>query len=354
MKRTKLSWRSIYPALRVWAMKHGPLKLTVHSSFHDIFKGYHFVSVSLVGLRYAVVGFSVEKSKSMARNKAVSELFENLLSEVSGWLKHPSGVGVGYSKSIANQKAKMELYERDRFFNHYLTSLPFLSSAELDELKLQSSYQEFERELGQFGIEVVAKEMLPMRNYRFVIIHCFGSKAPVKNFGVVLGVGSGLNLSSALAHACCEARMLIYMVVGKQVSPWIPKGNKYWVDNPYFSHHLYGRKLETADRWRKKFVDTHVRLYENRSTWLPVITFKSSFIQLEPNDNKSVRLFFSVAQSSDIQEAFWGAKSFSKGVPIESVVNTRANVRFIQEFKETVGTQCKFRICAPKSPHIFS
>jgi hypothetical protein len=348
--KLKTGWSRIFPDLERWVKDSG-----IYFSFYDknfslFFPGYHFAKAW--GLNYGsyIYGFSVERSPKLAQQKAISELFEHILFSETPHAAHPSGVGIGYSSKTAKEKALQELLERDRFFNHYSTMLPFLRSKELDRLLRKSSYKDFEAQLNEIGIDMVAREMLPTKNHRFVIVNLFGHAYGVRRFGVITGLGSGLNLADALEHACCEARLILFGVVADQ-NFLVPRGDRFWIDDPYVSHVLFGRKIESGRIWRKVFMSSSNELLQIQGSWAPKVIAKVNTFSFLAG-KRLLKIFFATTHSPMIQNAFWGRRNYKKNTPIPSVINWDAREKFIAEYEKRIKTEEPIFPSLPHFPHV--
>jgi len=315
--KVKVGWNQIFPELERWVKNSG-----IFFSFYN------------------------KRSVLMAKRKAISELFEHLFFREVSSGAHPSGVGIGYSPKTAKEKALQELLERDRFFNHYTTMLPFLNSKRLDKLLRKKSFKTFEDQLREIGIKVIVKEMLPSKNHRFVIVNLFGQSYGKRGFGVITGLGSGLNLKDALEHACCEARLILFGVLADE-NYLIPEGSQFWIEDPYVSHVLFGRKIESGKIWSEVFMSSNNVLKCDQSSWSPKIVVKVK--QFSTFAKKKVpKIFFATTNSTMIQKAFWGKINYMRNKPIPSVINWSAREKFISEYKKMVESD---KPISPKLPH---
>lgn len=162
------------------------------------FNGHDIEATFSVNNRIAK-GRGFGHSHEIALAKALSEAVEDAIS----WEMH---IPLRWGKAChpiaadASQLALREGLERDLFFCHYLSEMPFRQVP----LNAWPWLEQLSFACEQKGLQFKVGEMFPFEGWKFTLALVLG-KSSATPFGVTLGLGSGFSIEQSAFHALVEA-----------------------------------------------------------------------------------------------------------------------------------------------------
>lgn len=223
------------------------LNLKVHR-YHGV---KHFLSRAfdyLVTLEISgdeIWGRGVNEDETSALEMACAEAVEHatlVYQQKRGREYTSNGIAAHLNAEEAKQGAIGELIERDSFFSHYLTEVPFR------EIPLPPCLWDTKDILEAEGISFRIAKMNSPANWHSVIAACF-CKSSHKQFGVFIGTATKRSLDQAIAKASKEAIIFVSEFLGS--SRPIGAVNQ----GPLF-HYKLATRQDSANRIQKLFENT--------------------------------------------------------------------------------------------------
>ncbi len=249
------------------------------------------VSISVNGKTHT--GRGVDQNSYRAFVKASSEAierafcFENKISS--------SGVATHSELALAKRNARDELVERDRFFCHYLTRIPFQEiNFDIPEI----DFFTIREKLKKRGVNLQVFEMNRLNHIRAIICISSGASA-----GMTLGLGASLNKFVAAKKAIVECLVNTVAALDGKVIPLsfgqFQSSPSIW---PAFHRRLYLKESELAksNSWMLKGKD------DCPSTYMNPYLFKYSKLEAKAGILKECPLITIRCQNASLQKAFFG------------------------------------------------
>ncbi|MBL6991007.1 MAG: YcaO-like family protein [Bacteriovoracaceae bacterium] len=198
-----------------WFLKNiTPLNLkTVHMEWtKDYLPKYTDMHVEITVNGAIYHGRGTDKQENIAFIKASVEAVERAVLSNTKGIKNSSGVAGHSLDDEAIKNAKLELIERDHFFCHYLTQVPFGNT--LINIVNDSTFpfRDMIKKLNKRGIEIFFREMAKTSETTSVI--CIASGSSYKYpFGITTGHGIAFNAHDAIESAFiqCVRKVVSYL-----------------------------------------------------------------------------------------------------------------------------------------------
>ncbi len=195
------------------------------------------IELKLDGDKYIGRGFSFNYNHALV--KSFSEVCERYTKTVKN-IKKISGVAVHSDYALACQNAMFEAIERDVFFCHFFTKTPG-TIVQKNQLSFTNLFVlDF---LSKQNIEIVLVELSTIDKVKTVVSIAIGNNSE-KKFGIILGLGSSLQLDDAIHKALVECLRNVTGYLNSDVffNEKIDFGPKVLVNNI-----CYGLKLSAID-----------------------------------------------------------------------------------------------------------
>lgn len=163
----------------------------------------YLVTTEFSGQKYW--GRGIDEVEINALNAACAEMVERATihsQKASNRTWHPGGTAAHPSLQDAEDRAKRELVERDSFFSHFLTKMPFF------EIQAHLTVEQIRKKLEPHGITVRVGGMCSPKGLRSVVTACFGASS-INPFGVFIGSSSGRTAEEALLKSIKESVALV-------------------------------------------------------------------------------------------------------------------------------------------------
>jgi YcaO cyclodehydratase, ATP-ad Mg2+-binding len=255
-------------------------------------------TASIGGRDFIGQGFDVDQD--IAVIKATVEAIERSVKDVHG-LRNSSGLAGHGTSEQASINASNELVERDAFFCHYLTKIPFsafdptllLANGALD-------WPHISRLAREARIELVIARMTVPEGLNGIVCAAFGHHAQ-RPFGTILGLGCSNNVVDAIQKATWECLANITAHIEGALEKPISVEEFLRLDKPGVLEHMrLGLSSESAIVMRSLLGtgDPHE------------VTVNSLSIEIKtlppPKILESCPLILMLAESVDAQTAFFG------------------------------------------------
>lgn len=289
-----------------WTLKNSlflNLKVKSVSGTSAWFKGvYDFQTTIIIGQK-EFFGRGVDQKEERALAKAFSEALERHVATTHGY--DSSGIAAHETQKLAERSAKLELYERDSFFCHYLTGKPFVYVAENYDINGTSLFA-LKSRLFNLGIELNVGVLNSAGNTFCCVAYAFGLRME-KEFGVIVGLGaSDVCLEAAIQKATMECMLNVLAVIHGPSKNVIEleefhKKSSFAVRD----HFELALSIGYAKEFRRKFKFLNEG-FSNRKVSEEALNIKIQELSLPSNFPEGCPIFFARATSQHLQSAFWG------------------------------------------------
>jgi hypothetical protein len=253
-----------------------------------------------------LAGRGTDKSKESAIVKATAECLERYFLDRLTEADSSNGVAIHTERQAAELNALFELLERDAFFCHFLTKIPFSSvdDSKVRESALCSSILDL---LKSKGAEIRFGQMRTDSRFSAVICAIFGAQS-ASGFGMTLGTCVKRTLEESIESALLEsARSAVgYLSMESDLLTALRKSASGICSAP--EHHLLvGLDPIYAETFKRDFFDNTVQPFDNSELDLSSVSISTFMPLLDENSaDMNPPLYFSRACSSDLLNLYFG------------------------------------------------
>ena len=295
--------------LLAWMKNHAKtmnIKVREYTWIKEWLPDFADISVNLTPGMLAFSGRGTDRDPEVSIAKATVEAMERAICHWNGI--HTNGVAADVDPYRAMNSAQLELFERDRFFCHYLTKVPF-RFCERETAQLHEKIR-CKDKLSKVDIKIY--EMRPTHNAKFAL--CVGK--PAENSGWEMGGVIGLGASANFKDACEKAAIETL----RNISYYFENGSLY--DRISIDDF---KQLKTYQPMDHRNLALHPPAFKNFGAFLQSsITepLKEEYLgdvklEIKPlacDFDKFKNLYIKVyrATSPDLQNAFWGPTTDEK------------------------------------------
>jgi hypothetical protein len=253
-----------------------------------------------------LAGRGTDKVKELAIVKATAECLERYFLDRLTEADSSNGVAIHPERQAAELNALFELLERDAFFCHFLTKIPFYSIGEskVQESALCSGLLDL---LKSKGAEIRFGQMRTDSRFSGVVCAIFGTHS-ANGFGMTLGTSVKRTLEESILSALLEsARSAVgYLSMPSDELIALRKSATGICSTP--EHHLMvGLDPIYAEKFKKEFFDDTPLPVDNSEIDLSSVTI-STFMPLLDDSSTGMNppLYLSRACSSNLLSLYFG------------------------------------------------
>ena len=260
------------------------------------------VTASIGGLDF--IGQGIDVDQDIAVIKATVEAIERSVKDVHG-LHSSSGLAGHGTCEQASINARNELVERDAFFCHYLTKIPFLAfDPTLPLANAALDLPHISRLAREARIEIIMVSMTVPVGLHGIVCLAFGGDAQ-RPFGTIIGLVCSENIIDAIQKATLECLGNVAAHIDEVLeSPISLKEFQQLASPRVFEHMRLGLSAESAVVMRS-LIGTgapHASIFNSLNIEMKTLD--------PPNGIGSCPLVFVLAESVDAQAAFFGHLHF--------------------------------------------